>query len=103
LSDAQPRNAMLQNQLAWQIATDPKLKQRDLKLVEKIARRANEAAQGKDPAILDTLARVLFMRDQHAAAIELQERAVRLASGPMKEELAKTLASYRKGEVPAAE
>ncbi len=99
VSDAHKDNAMLQNQLAWQIATDEAIGQRDLDLAQKMATRANEAAKGKDPAILDTLARVLFMQGQKEEAIELQGKAVHLAEGEMKQSLQKTLDSYKKGEL----
>jgi hypothetical protein len=94
---------MLQNQLAWQIATDDAIKKRDLVLAEKIAMRANDAAKGEDPSILDTVARVLFMRGKKAEAIALQEKAVKQADGGMKKDLQATLDSYKKGELPKAE
>ncbi len=103
LSDANPDQAMLQNQLAWQIATDPKIKERDLKLAEICANRANEASQGKDPAILDTVARVKFMQGQKEEALKLQEKAVSLAQGDMKAQLEKTLESYKNGELSKTE
>jgi len=103
VSDAHKDNAMLQNQLAWQIASDEGIGQRDLDLAKKMATRANEAAKGKDPAILDTLARVLFMQGQKEEAIELQGKAVHLAEGEMKNSLQKTLDSYKKGELTKAD
>jgi thiol-disulfide isomerase/thioredoxin len=102
LSDAHQDNAVLQNQLAWEIATKNGLEERDLDVAEKLARRANDAAKGKDPAILDTMARVLFLKGQKAEAIEYQEKAVELAKGQMKDQLAETLASYKEGKVPKA-
>jgi len=101
-ADGQKDNAMFQNQLAWRILTDPSLEQRDLKLAAKLANRANDATDSKDPAIMDTLARVLFMQDKKEAAIELQAKAVELADGDMKADLKNTLASYKKGELPKA-
>jgi hypothetical protein len=92
-------NVFLQNSLAWQILTDPKIKERDLDLAEKIAMRANEAAKGKEPAILDTLARAYFMNDKKDQAIALQERAVSLAEGDEKESAQKTLDSYKQGKL----
>lgn len=103
LSDAHPEDALMQNQLAWQILTDESLEKRDLALAEKIARRANAAAQSRDPGILDTLARALFMQGKKEAALELQEKAVQLADGEMKESLRTTLESYKKGHVPKQE
>jgi hypothetical protein len=93
---------MFQNQLAWRILTDPSIEQRDLKLAAKIANRANDASDNKDPAIMDTLARVFFMQGKKEEAIELQTKAVELAEGDMKADLKNTLASYKKGELPKA-
>jgi hypothetical protein len=76
------------------------LEERDLDVAEKLAKRANEAAKGNDAAILDTLARVLFLKGQKTEAIEYQEKAVELAKGDLKDQLAETLASYKEGKVP---
>jgi thiol-disulfide isomerase/thioredoxin len=102
ISEAHADNAMLQNDLAWQIATDPRIKERDLKLAETIANRANEASHGKDAAILDTLARVKFMQGQKEEAIALQEKAVSLANGGDKTQLEKTLDTYKRSELTKA-
>ncbi len=102
LSDANKDNAMLQNELAWRILTDKAIKERDLELAEKIAGRANDAAKGKDPAILDTLARALFVNGKKGQAIEMQEKALSLAEDNGKENLQKTLESYKKGVLPEA-
>jgi len=102
-SETHKDNAFLQNELAWKIATDKSIDDRDLRLAETIATRANEAAQGKDPGILDTLARVLFMKGEKAEAIAMQEKAVKLAEGDMKTQLQKVLDSYEKGELSKAD
>jgi len=103
LSDSHQDNAMMQNQLAWDIATKDGIEQRDLKLAEKIATRANDAAKGKDPAILDTLARVLFMNGKKKEAIALQQQAVELADSGNKDQFKGTLQSYQEGKLPKAE
>src|SRR5262245_42961209 len=103
LSDANKDNAMLQNQLAWQIATDEAIGERDLDLAFKMATRANDSAKGKNAAILDTVARVLFMQGKKEEAIEFQEKAVNLADDQMKKSLQQTLNSYKQGELPKAE
>jgi thiol-disulfide isomerase/thioredoxin len=102
LSDAQKGNAMLQNQLAWQIATEDGIKDRDLALAEKVARRGVEASNSKDASIMDTLARVLFMRGQKDEAIALQEKAVASAEGDLKDQLQQTLDGYKRGELTKA-
>ncbi len=99
LSDAQKDNARLQNQLAWQIATDESITQRDLGLALKCAERANTASNGKDPQILDTLARVNFMQGKKDEAIALEEKAIGLADGDVKTQLEKTLEGYKNGEL----
>lgn len=99
ISDDNKTNADLQNELAWKIATDPSLKERDLKLAEKMARRANDATKGENAAILDTLARVMFMQGNKEDAIALQEKAIAKVEGPDKDTFIQTLESYKKGEL----
>lgn len=103
VSDAHKDDPMVQNQLAWQIATDPNIKERNLKTADLCATRANEAAKGKDPSILDTVARVKFMQGEKAEALKLQEKAVSLADGDLKTQLEKTLKGYKNGELTKAE
>ena len=62
---------MAQNQLAWALLSQDGIKGAALDSAFKIAVRANEAAGGKDAAILDTLARATFMKGDKAKAIEL--------------------------------
>ena len=102
VSDANLENAMLQNELAWRIATDESIKERDLAVAETIARRAVKASEEKDPAILDTLARVMFMQGKKEDAVALQEKAVGMAEGDAKTQLQKALDSYKKGELAEA-
>jgi len=100
-SDAHKDNAIMQNELAWQIATNPNITDRDLSLAEVIATRANDASKGKDPGIMDTLARVYFMQGRKKEAVSLQEKALNAAGeGEMKESLQKTLDAYKRGELP---
>jgi thiol-disulfide isomerase/thioredoxin len=103
ISDAHKDNSMLQNELAWQIATDPQIKQRDLKVAETCANRANQASNGKDAGILDTVARVKFMQGHKEEALALQEKAIGLAEGDQKTQLEKTLESYKRGELSKAD
>ena len=102
-SDANEENAMLQNELAWAIVTLEQPEKRDLKLAEQIANRANKAAKGRDPAILDTLARVLFVKGDKDGAIEHQKKAVDLSSGAARKRLQAVLDSYKAGKVPEDE
>jgi thiol-disulfide isomerase/thioredoxin/Flp pilus assembly protein TadD len=100
LSDAHPDNAALQNELAWFIAMQPGLEKRDLALAEKMAGRANEATQGKEPAVLDTLARVQFMNGKTNEAVATEQKALDLVPDEQKVFLKKTLASYQEGKLP---
>ena len=102
ISDAHPDNALLQNELAWFIATQPGLEKRDLILAEKMAGRANQATQGKEPDILDTLARVQFMNGKTNEAVATEQKAVSLAEGPVKNQLQQLLTSYQQGKLPGA-
>ena len=103
VSDTNKENVMLQNQLAWELITHVGNKTPDLAAAQKIADRANDAAKGENPAILDTYARVLFMQGKKDKAVELQQKAVSLSEDDMKESLQKTLDSYKEGKLPPAE
>jgi hypothetical protein len=100
LSESQADNSMLLNELAWRIATGKGIEERDLDLAEKIARRANETTKHKNAEILDTLARVLYMKGEKDSAIEYQAKAVDFAEGSRKKQFQGTLDSYKKGDKP---
>lgn len=84
------------NQIAWFIV-DPELGIRnpDTNLALKAAARAAELTKEQDAAILDTLARVYFVKGDVKKAVELQGKAVNAATGKMKEDLAKVLDEYK--------
>jgi len=102
ISESSPKNALLQNELAWRLVSDKSIKQPDLGLADTLATRANEAAGGKDANILDTVARVNFLQGKHALAIANEEKAVELAADGNKSSFQKTLRHYRRGELPDA-
>lgn len=85
------------NGIAWGIVDTEGLEKRDLNLAMKAATRANELTKSKNPAILDTLARVYWERGDKAKAVELQEKAVANAGAEMKEDLQKALDKYKAG------
>ncbi len=103
VSDAHKDDAMLQNELAWKLATQKDLRGEALESAATIAARANDAAKGKNPAILDTLARIRFIEGDKQAATELQEKAVQLADGGVKQQLQNILDSYKAGKLPPAD
>lgn len=100
---AEAKEPMMKNQLAWMLATTKGIKGDALKAAAKIAASANEGSGGKDPAILDTLARVTWLQGQKEKAIELQKKAVDLAEDDMKSDLQQTLDSYKAGKLPNAD
>jgi thiol-disulfide isomerase/thioredoxin/tetratricopeptide (TPR) repeat protein len=102
LSDAHSGDAMMQNEIAWSIATRIGLAERDLDLAEKIARRANAAAKTdvEKAEIIDTLARVLFVKGQKSEAIALQKQAIGFVDPARKSQFQKRLADYEAGRVP---
>jgi len=102
LSEAHSGDAMMQNEIAWSIATKSGLVERDLDLAEKIARRANAAAKTdfEKAVIIDTLARVLFLKGQKSEAIALQKQAIGFAEPAHKSQFQKRLTDYEAGRVP---
>jgi thiol-disulfide isomerase/thioredoxin len=100
LSDAHKDDAQLQNALAWAIVADPTIEQPDLAVAETLATRANTATEGKEPAVLDTLARVQFMKGKKDEAIATETKAADLAPAEAKADYQAMLDSYKKGELP---
>lgn len=84
------------NGLAWSIV-DPEseLAKRDLVTAAKAAKQAVELTMAKDSAVLDTYARVFFWQKDYPQAVAWQQKAVDLASGEARAELAETLKSYQ--------
>jgi len=90
-------NHMVLNQIAWTIADDKAIKERDLDLAMDAAERANDLTLGKDASILDTLARVHYEKGDFRKALKWQKKAVRYADdGRMGDEIRATLEKYRK-------
>ena len=102
LADDQDKNAGLLNFLARQISNDKENQKPNLDLAEKLADRANKATDGKIPAIIDTQARILFMKGQKDAAIAAESKAITLADdADEKAALQKNLDSYKDGKLPS--
>jgi thiol-disulfide isomerase/thioredoxin len=97
------KNAQGLNELAWAIVDPDAGIKPSTKLVQfavETARRADEMAQSKDAGIADTLAKAYFDSGDVGKAVEIQERAVRLAKGSPYEqqinELQERLEKYKK-------
>ena len=84
------------NTIAWKIV-DPEMgwATLDLDLAMRAAEKAVAFTQEKKPEIIDTLARVHFLKGDVKKAIEHQTKAVELATGAMKESLQKALDEYK--------
>jgi thiol-disulfide isomerase/thioredoxin len=102
ISDKNKDNAMLQNYLAMMIITDKTIEKPDLDVAQTLANRANDAAKGNNASILDTQARILFMKGEKEGAVALETKAVSLAEPDGKQALQSKLDSYKKGELPSA-
>lgn len=100
LSDQSPTNAVLQNELAWDLATASGMDPQGLALAERLAERANTAANGKIPGILDTLARTQFMNGETNEAAATEQKAVDTAPDRAKPYLKKYLSDYLQGKLP---
>jgi thiol-disulfide isomerase/thioredoxin len=98
-SDSHPMDARRQNDLAWAIVAQP-LEQRNLRLAETLAQRANSAARGQDADILDTLARVQFMSGKKKEAIVTEQKAVDASSDEKKSSFQNVLAMYQQDQLP---
>jgi thiol-disulfide isomerase/thioredoxin len=93
------KNAQELNAIAWSMV-DPQspAKNPDLDLALRAAEEGVKITGGKEPEILDTLARVYWAKGDKAKAIETQTKAVAAASAEQKDQLQKTLDEYKTGK-----
>ena len=84
------------NSLAWSIVDPVSLMPRkDYDVALKAATRADELTEGRNGAIVDTLARCWFLKGEKQKAVELQRKAVELTpEGELKQRLIKRLEEY---------
>ncbi len=88
-------SAQLLNDLSWTILTGEGARSRDLPLAQKLAERAVEVSEGKNPHFLDTLARAHADQGRLEEAIKQQKRAVdRAGDASEREEMLATLQEY---------
>ncbi len=101
MSDGPFKNdPMVLNALAWNILDSEWVTKRDLDYAMDIAKKADKAADHKNAAILDTLARAYYEKKDMDKAVEIQTKAVKAAADndedDMQAELEETLAKYKK-------
>lgn len=99
-SQAQKPNPMFLNGMAWELATSDDIKGEPLNIAAKVAEKANSMTEGKEAAILDTLARINFLQGHKDKAVQLEEQAIGQAKGELKDALQKSLDSYKEGKLP---
>lgn len=90
------KNAVGVNEIVWYMV-DPEggVTKPDLAFALKGAEKACELSKYEDGAIIDTLARVHFIKGDTAKAIELQTKAVEKADARFKSQLEATLKEYQ--------
>lgn len=88
------------NAFAWLIVDGEEEATRDLDLAEKVARRAETLTKGGDPNVLDTLARVQFLKGDADGAIATLEKALPLAGddAQVKQQLEESIGTYKKAK-----
>lgn len=95
-------NAQGLDAVAWITVGSERTEKPDAKLVQlalRAAQRADELSQGKDPGIVDTLAKAYFESGDAAKAVACQERAIKLVKGtPLEndQKMQKRLEDYKK-------
>jgi len=97
---ASPTNVMVLNGLAWLLAASDGVDQHGRQLAETFAGRANKITGGKNPAVLDTLARAQFVNGKTKQAVATEQQALAQAPAAAQEYFKKQLASYQAGKLP---
>ena len=103
LSNNNTNNARLQHSLAWEIISTDGIKPADLDVAERAATRANDITEGKEPIVVETLARVYFLEGKKDKALDLLTHALAQADGDRKEHYQKALDSYKADKLPAVD
>jgi tetratricopeptide (TPR) repeat protein len=89
----EPTNLVVQNNLAWVLATCPEGALRNGNKAVELARQADTLAGGENPTILHTLAAALAEAGRFAEAVETAQRASHLAETQSNPDLARQLQS----------
>lgn len=79
LADAYADDYITLNDLAWKVVSHPNVQSRDFDFALEMSQRANTLRGFADYALLDTHARIHWMRGDRDRAIEWQRRSVTLA------------------------
>ena len=82
-------DAEMLDKVAWHLLTDENVAYRDMDLVLKLIKRANELTEGKNASVLDTYAYALSASSKFKEAIEMEKKAIALETN------AEQLESYR--------
>lgn len=86
------------NVLAWTIVNPTgNVAKKDLDFALKAALAADEATGSRNAAIIDTLAWVYFSRGDANKAVELETKAIEVATDRMRPELERSLEEFKKG------
>lgn len=104
IMDDFPTSPLTLNDLAWHVVSFPNVARRDLDFALEAARRGHAIQGGLDSTMIDTLARVHWMRGDATEAIRLQRIAVGLAPDTWHgDETRANLAAYTDGSVAPGE
>jgi len=101
LSETKKDEPQILNELSWTILDTADLKDRDLDVALAIALQAAEASKYESSAILDTLARAYFEKDDVDKAVEFQTKAVEKSlndeeiNDEIKAQIKETLEKYK--------
>ena len=82
------------NAFAWNILDETPAELQDLDYALKVATRASELTENKNPMILDTLARAYWELGETYKAIAWQQKAVEFSDGEMGDSIVATLEEY---------
>jgi len=106
------KNAEAWNQLAWELATNPKDAIRNGKEAIEAAEKACELTESKDPRFVDTLAAAYAEAKKFKKAVDTQKKAIELVANAAQPEFQKELEKrldlyqkkqpYREGPAPVA-
>jgi thiol-disulfide isomerase/thioredoxin len=103
LASTSNNSSAVLNVVGWDYANEASPTSGDLEIARDAIGRALDLTHGKDPAVLDTSARLFAVQKEWSHAVESEQKAVNLATGDMQLYMKKVLAAYEKEQVPSTD
>ena len=101
LAKNRPQDYITLNAMSWCVVSNPQVTRPDLEFAQEMSERANGIQRYANYTLIDTLARIYWMRGDRERAIDWQRKAVAVAPDSWHGDACReNLSTYVSGEIP---